>query len=361
MRLSSGVLESNKLPTQIVVAAMTLVIVVVAYYSPNLYELHMQEDHFLEWLTVALFAIGGGIRMRRAVRARRVFDGLVALFSFFVAGEEFSWGQRLIGYTPPDWFLSHNVQQEATLHNFAGVFGRPKWSLIFILVGYGIVLPLASRLAATRKLMDRVGATAPPDALVPWYGMTILLLVWYPLSYTGEWVELVAGALFLGAVTSTGTFLTALIIGSVVALGLTLVSARRSGGAPAIACAQAEVSSLLTDITTSAGNIDLLAARSLEKRVWTAVVEREIDQRGLSGFGSTRCAGAIPSSRRRYAVDPWGSSYWVRVEETPDGNANVEVYSLGPNRRRDPGVGGKGDDIVARASIDPYATGLQTP
>jgi hypothetical protein len=365
MRLNTESLESTKLPVQIVVAATMLAILALAYYSGDLYELQMQEDHFVEWLSVALFAIGGAVRMRRAVKARRVFDGLVALFSFFVAGEEFSWGQRLIGYTPPDWFLSHNVQQEATLHNFAGVFGRPKWSLIFVLVGYGIVLPLAARVAATRKLMDKVGATPPPDPLIPWFAMTVALLVWYPLSYTGEWVELVAGALFLGAVTSTGTFLAALLIGSLAALALTAVSARRSGGAPAIACAQAEVSSLLTDIMSSAGNIDLLAARSLEKRVWTGIVEREIDQSGLSSFGSTRCDGSIPSSRRQYAVDPWGSSYWVRVEETPDGNADVEVYSLGPNRRRDPGVEGKGkgkgDDIMARASIDPYATGLPTP
>jgi hypothetical protein len=191
--------------------------------------------------------------------------------------------------------------------------------------------------------------------------MTVVLLVWYPLSYTGEWVELLAGALFLGAVTTTATFVAGLVAGSIAALALTAVSARRSGGAPAIACARVEVSSLLTDITTTAGNIDLLGARSLEKRVWTAIVEREIDQRALSGFGSTHCAGAIPSSRRRYAVDPWGSSYWVRVDETSDGNANVEVYSLGPNRRRDQSVEGQGDDIVARASIDPYATGLPSP
>ncbi len=361
MRLNTQLLESTKLPVQVVVAAMTLAIIALAYFAPDVYELHMQEDHFLEWLTVALFAIGGAVRMRRAVGARRVFDGLVALFSFFVAGEEFSWGQRLIGYTPPDWFLSHNVQQEATLHNFAGVFGRPKWSLIFVLVGYGIVLPLVKRLASTRKLMDRVGATAPPDALLPWYAMTVALLIWYPVSYTGEWMELTAGVLFLGAVTSTSAFVAALISVSVAALALTAVSERRSSGAPAIACAQAEVSSLLADITTSAGNIDLLAARSLEKRVWTGIVEREIDQRGLSGFESTPCEGSIPSSRRRYAVDPWGSSYWVRVDEAADGNANVEVYSLGPNRRRDPVAAGKGDDIVARASIDPYATGLPIP
>lgn len=347
--------ESAKVPTQIVVTAITLSVLALAYYSSDLYELYMQEDHFVEWLTAALFAIGGGIRLHRAIKERRPFDGLVALFSFFVAGEEFSWGQRLIGYTPPDWFLSHNVQQETTLHNFAGVFGRPKWSLIAVLVGYGLLLPTARRFAPTRKVMEKVGATPPPDSLAPWFAMTIVILIWYPLTYAGEWLELVAGVLFLGAVTTTRAFVASMVAGVVVALTMTVVSARRSAGGPAIACARSEVSNLLSDITGGAGSIDLLAARSLHKRVWSVISDGDIDASRLSAFGSTRCAGSIAASRRRYGVDPWGSSYWVRVNESADGTAGVEVYSLGPNRRRDVGGEGTGDDITARRAIDPYA------
>jgi len=347
--------ESTKLPTQAVVAAIILSVLGLAYYSRDLYELYMQEDHFGEWLTAALFAIGGGIRMRHALKERRAFDGLVALFSFFVAGEEFSWGQRLIGYTPPAWFLSHNVQQETTLHNFADVFGRPKWSLIAVLVGYGLLLPLAYRLAPTRRVMERVGATAPPDSLAPWFAMTVVILVWYPLTYSGEWLELVASVLFLGAATTTGTFVASMVVGAIAALILTVVSSHRSAGAPAIACARSEVSNLLSDITRGAGSVDLLAATSLEKRVWSVISDSDIDAGRLSAFGSTRCAEAIPSSRRRYAVDPWGSSYWVRVDESADGTASVEVYSLGPNRRRDETGAATSDDIAARRSIDPYA------
>jgi len=346
--------DSIKLPAQIAAGAITLCVLAVAYWSYDLYELHMQEDHFAEWLTAALFAIGGGIRVRRAVKARRLFDGLVAIFCFFVAGEEFSWGQRLIGYTPPAWFLSHNVQQETTLHNFAGVFGRPKWSLIVILVGYGLLLPALRRFAPGARLMERVGATPPPDSLVPWFGMTVAILVWYPITYSGEWVELVVSVLFLGAATGTGSFLVSLVAAAAVALALTFISARRSGGAPSVACARAEAASLLGDITTGgAGYIDLLGARSLEKRVWTAIAEREIDGDRLSGFGSTVCAESISSNRRRYGVDPWGSSYWVRVEEGLDGTAEVEVYSLGANRRRDMSGEG-GDDIVVRRAVDPF-------
>lgn len=347
--------ESTKLSTQILVTAITLAVFAIAYHSRDLYELYMQEDHFVEWLTATLFAIGGGIRLRQAVKQRQVFDGLVALFSFFVAGEEFSWGQRLIGYTPPAWFLSHNVQQETTLHNFAGVFGRPKWSLIAILVGYGLVLPLARRFGPARKVMERIGATAPPDSLAPWFAVTIVMLVWYPLPYSGEWLELIASVLFLGAATTTPTFLVSLGVGAAASLALTVVSAHRSGGAPAISCARAEVSGLLSDITGGAGTIDLLAAKSVDKRVWSAISDGDVDASRLSTFQSTSCAGSIASSRRRYAVDPWGSSYWVRVHESADGTADVEVYSFGPNRRRDESSDGASDDIAVRRSFDPYA------
>jgi hypothetical protein len=114
---------------------------------------------------------------------------------------------------------------------------------------------------------------------------------------------------------------------------------------------------LLSDITSRAGTIDLLGARSVDQRVWTAIVEREIDPTALSTFASVRCDNSIPSSRRRYAVDPWGSSYWISVNEISESSSDVEVYSVGPNRRLDLDAADS-DDIVARASIDPYATGL---
>src|SRR5687768_3718807 len=93
---------------------------------PDAYGAAMQEDRIIEWLTVFVFAAAGVIMLRRALRERRVFDGLVALFLLFVAGEEMSWGQRVLGLTPPAVFLEHNTQQELNVHNFAGLFGGPK-------------------------------------------------------------------------------------------------------------------------------------------------------------------------------------------------------------------------------------------
>ncbi|HSH45824.1 MAG TPA: hypothetical protein VK966_08210, partial [Longimicrobiales bacterium] len=111
----------------------------LGFTRPDVYEAILQEDRFVEWWTVSLFGAAGFLALRLAWRERRLFDALVGAFCVFVAGEEFSWGQRLLGLTPPDYFLEHNYQQEMTLHNFADLFGQPKWVLMWALLGFGVV------------------------------------------------------------------------------------------------------------------------------------------------------------------------------------------------------------------------------
>ena len=168
----------------------------MAEHQESAYDALMQEDRAVEWATVGLFAIAGLLRLAPALRRRRVFDVLVALFCLFIAGEEFSWGQRLVGYDSPVAFLEHNVQQEATLHNLA-VFGRPKWPLSIALAGYGILLPVVAGLARRaggdapvqrflRRLLDRSGVSAPPLAAAPWFAAAVGLLVWYPVTLVDD-------------------------------------------------------------------------------------------------------------------------------------------------------------------------------
>ena len=182
-------------------AAWVLGMLTLGNAAPARYRMLLQEDQLVEWSTVLLFLAAGALGLWSAYRARRIFDALVALFCFFVAGEEFSWGQRLVGYFPPEFFLANNFQQEANLHNLPQWFLQPKWVLMMALGGYGIVLPLAQRSARIARLLARVGATAPPIELLPWFAVASVLLLVYPLTLTGEWVELLAGALFVASVS----------------------------------------------------------------------------------------------------------------------------------------------------------------
>jgi hypothetical protein len=98
-----------------------------AIYRPA-YDRMLQEDYPVEWgqfaccffvSAVALMCVSPSIRQRRWVLA-----GLLALLSigcFFLAGEEISWAQRVLGIATPPEFRG-NEQDEMNLHNFAGGF-----------------------------------------------------------------------------------------------------------------------------------------------------------------------------------------------------------------------------------------------
>ena len=135
--------------------------------APDWYRMLLQEDRIVEWGTVWLFLVAGVLGLGRSLQARRAGDGMVALFCLFVAGEEFSWGQRLLGYFPPEFFLRYNVQQELSVHNLPQSV-QPGSVLMVVLAGYGLLLPLLARVVWTRALFERVLVTPPEAALVPW-------------------------------------------------------------------------------------------------------------------------------------------------------------------------------------------------
>jgi hypothetical protein len=226
------------------------------------------------------------------------------------------------------------------------------------LAGYGLVLPAFASVGATRRLLERLGSTPPPLALVPWFAAAIALLYWYPIDFTGEWVEALAGTLFLAAAPlSFRGFVGALAGTLVAALVMTQVSATQRAGDPAlITCASAEARALLSAVVDSNGATeDLRRGGSVHKRVWTSVQEEYLDESVLGSFDAVSCRGEQPgdqASRRRYAVDPWGTAYWMYTLSERDGVRPVGIYSFGPNRRRDgePGIGA-GDDVTAATEL----------
>lgn len=317
-------------------------------FATEQYEQMMQEDRAVEWATVWLFLMAAIALFRKALSERRVFDGLVAAFCLFVAGEEFSWGQRLLGYYPPEFFLANNFQQEANLHNLPQSFVQPKWILMTALAGYGIVLPLLDRSSATRAYLNRFGATPAPLALLPWFSAACVLLVWYPLTFTGEWVEALAGGLFLisaGVSVPAGYALLASAVGLAFAMTSVSGSLERGRDIQRTACASEEVSALARDITAGSAATDALwRMRRVHKRVWSAIQEGYLRGNDLHTFNRLTCDQSA-ALRHKYGIDPWGSPYWVEMERTRRDGTHVSVYSFGPNRRRD---AEHGDDVRAK-------------
>jgi hypothetical protein len=87
-----------------------------------------EEDGWLEYLGTAV-ALGSAVvcgRFAWGLRRQRPrlwagLYGLAAAVLLWTAGEEVSWGQRLLGLTAPAWMAARNTQQEITLHNLEGV------------------------------------------------------------------------------------------------------------------------------------------------------------------------------------------------------------------------------------------------
>ncbi len=121
--------------------------------SPAGYGYLLMEDTPPEWLGFLLLVAAGWFWARGAwvrISSRQWVGAFfvigMALFSLFVAGEEIAWGQRLLVFQPPDYFVHHNVQRELTLHNLLIPWLQPRKLSVLFMMAYGVFLPLLARL-----------------------------------------------------------------------------------------------------------------------------------------------------------------------------------------------------------------------
>jgi len=335
------------------------------------YERISREDHLVEWATVVFYLAAAYIGLKYGFSNRRLLDTLVGIYCLVNAGEEFSWGQRLLGFEPPKFFLAENVQQEINIHNF---FSSAAHDLVFALLvaAYFVLLPLLARWQRTAPLLNTLGGSAPPIQFAAWAFFLAVLHTWHPFQLATEWHEAILGGLFLlSALVINGTRLSSFSIATgfaaslVLSLGLTKISDAHEQRYVAIntACARTELQNLLTDIIEGDAATPLLrqGAASGHRRVFLAEERGLLKSEGLRRFMTTNCDlnESDAELRRRFAIDPWGLSYWILVTDTSDGSRMITVYSFGPNRRRDSndqmgnaGIGSN-DDMVERANIQP--------
>jgi hypothetical protein len=91
----------------------------------------LPEDHYFEIIGASAFLVTSllflyGFRVARrtldkswpSVIKQTLYLGLAVLF-FFGAGEEISWGQRILGFATPDTISQVNRQEEFNLHNLS--------------------------------------------------------------------------------------------------------------------------------------------------------------------------------------------------------------------------------------------------
>ncbi len=335
---------------------------IVAYASavhssnPDFYYLSVQEDEYLEWSSFWSFLLAAVAYSLRAasyrLEAHRIpwFLWGVALFCFFVAMEEISWGQRLLGYRPPTFFLEHNFQQEFNFHNVVDTDYR-KLVLKLVIVGYGMILPLAAQFSYVKTWFERLGIVVTTTALLPAFAGTFLVYSLYPWSHSGEWVELMLGlCLLFSAVLVPRYFssdyqpsgedrvksrkFTVLAFVAVIGLGImsSAISRSQRYALPInLQAAKNEVEAIAHDFDSGLA----ISRCNLHKRLYT-FMKKYGQTRLFEGSYSRLQVQGLPKERAEFFLDPWNSPYWIRDRcDRQAGSRVIFVYSFGPNRRRD--------------------------
>ena len=329
-------------------------------FGADLYYRSVQEDETIEWATFWAFVIAAGafataaIRQRRGSGRRPWFLLGVALFCFVVAGEEISWAQRWLAYRPPAYFLEHNFQQELNVHN---VVSAPLRKLVLqaVILGYGVVLPLAALAPPIRRLLSVLSVVPPPAGIAPAFLATYLTYEIYPWDFSGEWVELMlGGGMLVAGVAAAHRFCVehappvdrrgwlGIVLAWLLVIGLgiatpTVSRIQRSAQPEHVQAAEVEVEALREDFLgmTRRNRSGPVTKCNLHKRVYTWI-EKYNREEFFEGAFSGLVAQGLPAERMVFFIDPWNLPYWVRDRCSGDNERRIVfVYSFGPNRRRD--------------------------
>ena len=160
------------------ILAFVLLILLAAFgllfFHTTFLDVYLGEDGIVEWLTVGGLLAGSLVCFNRfiALFKKRNWWFLVVTFVlgfllFIAAGEEISWGQRILGIESSEYFLKNNAQGETNIHNLVvnGVkINKLVFSTILIafLAMYLVVIPILYKTNnAVKKFMDNSGVPIP--------------------------------------------------------------------------------------------------------------------------------------------------------------------------------------------------------
>jgi hypothetical protein len=347
-------------------------------FRPDVYYRLVAEDGPVEWATFWALVVGvvaNAMLARRAARdgvLHAWYEAGVALFCFLVAGEEISWGQRLFGYLPPNYFLAHNVQLEANIHNLL-------WPIVWvtgiqvIIGGFGVVLPALLLARTPARIARRAGVYAPPAGWIPGFAALFTFYALRPFHLCEEVVELFLG-LGLGLsglwqwlqergpspITSRGGRVPALLGSAVLvaSLGAATAAITETGSArddALISQARAELEALRQDFVEMRRERGGQFVTQCDLNVRLHTLDRVAHLEKLHEGEFARVAGRSSPERARYLLDPWNMPYWLS-DQCDSAARYILLYSFGPNRKRDSTHWEVGGDDVGS-----YAFHLGTP
>ena len=196
-------LKETEIKVVVLLLAICLISYFTSYLSRDSFLYYTREDGVFEYLTAVFFLITSVCFLMLFIsrdrfrneedksfyvsKKNRYFFLIMAFVFFFGAGEEISWGQRLIGFDTPDGIEKLNVQEEFNIHNLElfnikskdgvrktglGKLFTMKQLFLGSFLVYLLIVPLLnSRLSIVRNLLQKMYVPIPPV----WLGVVFIL------------------------------------------------------------------------------------------------------------------------------------------------------------------------------------------
>ncbi len=185
-----------------------------------------REDHWVENLTAAWFFLASLLFFTTAGTERDVFRRTVYILGgivlLFVAGEEISWGQRMVGFSTPNFLTDLNAQKEFNLHNIRGlkIRGLPRYGILMLCMVTCMAFFCDKRFLLgipVPSVLSALGAMATIQYANPWgasilsaeiiFNLLISLFVLY--AFISRRAELITASISTAALALTLSYINA--------------------------------------------------------------------------------------------------------------------------------------------------------
>jgi len=171
--------------------------------GPAAADAYVEEDRIVESLGAAGLLATSIIFLLILLRGRRADQFgpikqlaliLLVILFFVGAGEEISWGQRILGLSTPEGLKDSNTQQELNFHNLDTLSGWLRVERLFQVFwfSFGVLIPIAA--AASQ----RVRATLDPLLPILPVWSAVFLVANQLLGYLADLVDNAHPALYEG-------------------------------------------------------------------------------------------------------------------------------------------------------------------
>ena len=200
----------------IVIFPMLYISMVLLFFVDlNLFEAVSLEDGLAESLTAIFLLLAAVVALLTVItikRRRGYFHWFfVVVGAFFLLGclEEISFGQRILVFDVPEFFVKNSSRPDLNLHNLFQGFAEKNLDKIqwhyfktrtaaqMVAIAYGVYLPIMAFTGIGRSFFHKTKLVVPPLELVPGFVLAAVLLSDVPTGEEEEYEELFLSLCFL--------------------------------------------------------------------------------------------------------------------------------------------------------------------